>query len=73
MLSADPERITLSTKHLEASPGDMLCDRQSVFDKAEERAAEFRKRRATIAALQVKAGSLCRMLVYLVHRSTCVL
>jgi small subunit ribosomal protein S1 len=40
------ERITLSTKKLEASPGDMMRDPQSVYDNAEQRAAEFRERKA---------------------------
>ncbi|PNH04143.1 30S ribosomal protein S1, chloroplastic [Tetrabaena socialis] len=41
VLSTDPERgrFTLSTKVLEATPGDMLRDPQLVYDKAEETAA----------------------------------
>jgi small subunit ribosomal protein S1 len=46
-------RIRLSTKHLEASPGDMMRDPQSVYENAEQRAAEFRERKAAIATLQV--------------------
>ena len=46
VLSQDRERgrVTLSTKKLEPSPGDMLHDPQLVFEKAEEMAALFRAR-----------------------------
>ncbi|KAG1660279.1 hypothetical protein FOA52_006746 [Chlamydomonas sp. UWO 241] len=37
-------RVTLSTKKLEPTPGDMLRDPQLVFEKAEEMAEAFRKR-----------------------------
>lgn len=37
-------RIALSTKTLEAEPGDMLKDSQAVFDKAEETAAAYHAR-----------------------------
>ena len=44
ILSQDRERgrVTLSTKKLEPTPGDMLKDPQLVFDKAEEMAQTFR-------------------------------
>jgi small subunit ribosomal protein S1 len=59
VLSTDRERgrITLSTKKLEASRGDMMRDPQSVYENAEERAAEFRERMAAAAQL-VQAGAL---------------
>lgn len=46
ILSQDRERgrVTLSTKKLEPTPGDMLRDPQLVFEKAEQMAEEFRKR-----------------------------
>lgn len=46
ILSQDRERgrVTLSTKKLEPTPGDMLKNPQLVFERAEEMAAEFRKR-----------------------------
>lgn len=46
ILSQDRERgrVTLSTKKLEPTPGDMLRDPQMVFEKAEEMAQAFRKR-----------------------------
>jgi len=37
-------RIALSTKTLEAEPGDMLRDPQKVFDNAEETAAKYHER-----------------------------
>mmetsp|Transcript_30144 Transcript_30144/g.66828 ORF Transcript_30144/g.66828 Transcript_30144/m.66828 type:complete len:438 (-) Transcript_30144:933-2246(-) len=40
----DRNRVTLSTKKLEPTPGDMLKDPQLVFEKAEEMAEAFRKR-----------------------------
>ena len=48
MLSTDQKRgrVTLSTKKLEPSPGDMLRDRQLVFDRAEEMAGAYRQRMA---------------------------
>lgn len=46
ILSQDRERgrVTLSTKKLEPTPGDMLRDPQMVFEKAEEMAQTFRTR-----------------------------
>jgi len=45
VLTHDRERgrISLSTKKLEPTPGDMLRDPALVFDRADEMAAEFRK------------------------------
>jgi len=46
VISYDKERgrVSLSTKKLEPTPGDMLRNPTLVFDKAEEMAASFRKR-----------------------------
>ncbi|GFH22041.1 uncharacterized protein HaLaN_19442 [Haematococcus lacustris] len=43
----DKGRITLSTKKLEATPGDMLRDPRLVFDKAEEMAKAFKSQIST--------------------------
>jgi len=37
-------RIALSTKTLEPEPGDMLKDREKVFNEAEETAAKYHER-----------------------------
>lgn len=52
ILSQDKDRgrVTLSTKKLEPTPGDMLKDPQLVFDKAEEMAETFKQRMSTINA-----------------------
>ena len=42
-LDAERGRISLSTKQLEPEPGDMIKDRQLVYDKAEEMAARYRE------------------------------
>ena len=42
-LDAERGRISLSTKQLEPEPGDMLKDRQVVYDKAEEMAVRYRE------------------------------
>ena len=42
-LDAERGRISLSTKQLEPEPGDMIKDRQLVFDGAEEMAAKYRE------------------------------
>lgn len=42
VLSSDANVITLSTKVLEAAPGDMLWDRQAVWDRAEDMAQRYR-------------------------------
>lgn len=51
ILSADKERgrMTLTTKKLEKTPGDMLRDPQLVFDGAEEMAKLFKERLEGIA------------------------
>ncbi len=54
-LDAERGRISLSTKQLEPEPGDMLKDRDLVYDKAEEMAAKYReqmraKQQGTIVA-----------------------
>jgi small subunit ribosomal protein S1 len=43
-LDADRGRISLSTKQLEPEAGDMLKNRQLVFDKAEEMAEKYRQK-----------------------------
>ncbi|MGY6528997.1 MAG: 30S ribosomal protein S1 [Cyanobacterium sp.] len=43
-LDAERGRISLSTKQLEPEPGDMLKNRDLVFEKAEEMAAAYRER-----------------------------
>ncbi|MGB7378605.1 MAG: 30S ribosomal protein S1 [Rivularia sp. (in: cyanobacteria)] len=42
-LDAERGRISLSTKQLEPEPGDMIKNRDAVFEKAEEMAAKFRE------------------------------
>ena len=42
-LDAERGRISLSTKQLEPEPGDMLKDRDLVYEKAEEMAAKYRE------------------------------
>jgi small subunit ribosomal protein S1 len=46
-LDAERGRISLSTKQLEAEPGDMLRDPQKVYDGAEEIAAKYREQMNT--------------------------
>ena len=43
-LDADRGRISLSTKQLEPEPGDMLKNRELVFEKAEEMAQKYREK-----------------------------
>jgi small subunit ribosomal protein S1 len=43
-LDADRGRISLSTKQLEPEPGDMLKNREIVFEKAEEMAEKYRQK-----------------------------
>ncbi|MGB5712899.1 MAG: S1 RNA-binding domain-containing protein [Waterburya sp.] len=43
-LDAERGRISLSTKQLEPEPGDMLKNRQIVFEKAEEMAEKYRQK-----------------------------
>eukprot|EP00879_Flechtneria_rotunda_P015096 GHRR01015776.1.p2 GENE.GHRR01015776.1~~GHRR01015776.1.p2 ORF type:complete len:235 (+),score=92.81 GHRR01015776.1:1082-1786(+) len=49
-MDRDRGRVTLSTKKLEPTPGDMLRDPQLVFEKAEEMASAFVKRIANADA-----------------------
>jgi small subunit ribosomal protein S1 len=43
-LDAERGRISLSTKQLEPEPGDMLKNRDIVFEKAEEMAEKYRQK-----------------------------
>ncbi len=43
-LDADRGRISLSTKQIEPEPGDMLKNREVVFEKAEEMAEKYRQK-----------------------------
>lgn len=43
-LDAERGRISLSTKQLEPEPGDMLKDKNIVFDRAEEMAEKYRQK-----------------------------
>jgi small subunit ribosomal protein S1 len=43
-LDAERGRISLSTKQLEPEPGDMLKNRDIVFEKAEEMAERYRQK-----------------------------
>mmetsp|Transcript_16374 Transcript_16374/g.31432 ORF Transcript_16374/g.31432 Transcript_16374/m.31432 type:complete len:380 (+) Transcript_16374:98-1237(+) len=61
ILSQDRERgrVSLSTRKLEPSPGDMIRDPQLVFDKADEMAATFRERvEAAEAAARAEEAAL---------------
>mmetsp|Transcript_39818 Transcript_39818/g.55297 ORF Transcript_39818/g.55297 Transcript_39818/m.55297 type:complete len:385 (+) Transcript_39818:129-1283(+) len=61
ILSQDKERgrLSLSTRKLEPTPGDMLRDPQLVFDKADEMASTFRERVAAAeAAARAEEGAL---------------
>nr|GEX20858.1 30S ribosomal protein S1, chloroplastic [Tanacetum cinerariifolium] len=53
ILSHDRERgrVSLSTKKLEPTPGDMICNPTLVFEKAEEMAQIFRQRIAQAEAM----------------------
>jgi small subunit ribosomal protein S1 len=60
ILSKDPERgrLSLSTKKLEPSPGDMLRNPALVFEKADEMGRIFRERVAAAeAAAQAEEGT----------------
>jgi len=59
ILSRDQERgrVSLSTKKLEPTPGDMLRDPALVYARADEMAAEFRKRVAEAEAAGYALGS----------------
>ena len=53
-LDAERGRISLSTKQLEPEPGDMLKNRDLVFEKAEEMAEKYReKMRAEAAGVSI--------------------
>jgi small subunit ribosomal protein S1 len=43
-LDAERGRISLSTKQLEETPGEMVQDQEAVFANAEERAARYREK-----------------------------
>jgi small subunit ribosomal protein S1 len=43
-LDAERGRISLSTKQLEPEPGDMINNRDLVYDKAEEMAQKYREK-----------------------------
>jgi small subunit ribosomal protein S1 len=43
-LDAERGRISLSTKQLEPEPGDMLKNREAVFEQAEEMAVKYREK-----------------------------
>jgi small subunit ribosomal protein S1 len=49
-MDKDRGRVTLSTKKLEATAGDMLRDPQLVFENADAMAAQFRERIAASSA-----------------------
>lgn len=64
ILSKDAERgrLSLSTKKLEPSPGDMLRNPALVFEKAEEMGRTFRERVAAAeAAAQAEEGATTEM------------
>lgn len=54
-LDAERGRISLSTKQLEPEPGDMLKNRATVFDKAEEMAERYRQKLLQQAQGEVEA------------------
>jgi len=56
-LDAERGRISLSTKQLEPEAGDMLRDRQIVFDRAEEMAAQYRQKLQEAAEESEEADS----------------
>jgi small subunit ribosomal protein S1 len=51
-LDAERGRISLSTKQLEPEPGDMIKDRDRVYEMAEEMAQKYREAMAAKAAGQ---------------------
>jgi small subunit ribosomal protein S1 len=68
VLKVDKEkRLSLSTKALEPTPGDMLKDKQLVFDKAEETAEAWMQERTRMDAQKAaeqeaaRAEQLARM------------
>ena len=58
ILSQDKDRgrMSLSTKKLEPTPGDMLRDPQKVYDQADEMAKAFRERLAQAEAVARQEG-----------------
>merc|ERR1712113_634818 len=59
-LDTDKGRLSVTTKKLEPSPGDMLRNRKLVMDKAEEMAKMFRERVAAAeAALKASGDNDC--------------
>ncbi|TVQ41788.1 MAG: S1 RNA-binding domain-containing protein [Gloeocapsa sp. DLM2.Bin57] len=62
-LDAERGRISLSTKQLEPEPGDMLKDKNIVFDKAEEMAEKYRQKLSEVItdeevpSLEIEANS----------------
>ncbi len=57
-LDAERGRISLSTKQLEPEPGDMIKNRDLVYDKAEEMAAKYREQmRAKLQGAVTEDGS----------------
>lgn len=53
----DRGRMSLSTKKLEPTPGDMLRDPQKVYDQADEMAKSFRERLAQAEAVARQEGA----------------
>lgn len=56
-LDSERGRISLSTKQLEPEPGDMVRNREVVFDKAEEMAARYREKLLAAATQAAEAPS----------------
>jgi small subunit ribosomal protein S1 len=57
-LDAERGRISLSTKQLEPEPGDMIKNRDLVYDKAEEMAAKYREQMLAKQQSASAAGSV---------------
>jgi small subunit ribosomal protein S1 len=58
-LDAERGRISLSTKQLEAEPGDMVKDPQLVYAKAEEMAAKYREQlNAAPAVMEIAVAAV---------------
>jgi small subunit ribosomal protein S1 len=56
-LDAERGRISLSTKQLEPEPGDMIKNREQVYEMAEEMAQKYREMLAAKASGQVPDGA----------------
>jgi small subunit ribosomal protein S1 len=54
-LDAERGRISLSTKQLEPEPGDMINNRDRVYEKAEEMAEKYREKMRAAQQQQVAA------------------